>query len=93
MTTTQVLGNVLSMQEKRAGKTRAHAVSHGQMRHRLFLMKRQERGPLRFMQIHHLKISKSNTTWPNHVDKRYKRYEKRLTWPKDMQGTRVRATK
>ncbi len=88
-----VLDEVLKLQEERVGKIRACAVSHGQMRHRLFLMKRQERGPLRVMQTHHLKISKSKTTWPNHVDKRYKRYMKMLMWPKNMQGTRVRATK
>jgi hypothetical protein len=54
---------------------------------------KQDRGPLRIMQIRHLKVSKSKTTWPNHVDKRYKRYKKMLTWPKDRLGTRVRATK
>jgi hypothetical protein len=61
---------------EKGGKTRAHAVSCGQMRHKLFLMKRQDRGLLCVMQRLHLKISKSKTTWPNHVDKRYKRYEK-----------------
>jgi hypothetical protein len=88
-----LLENMLKMREERAGETRAHAVSGGQMRHRLFLMKRQDRGPLRVMQTHHLKVSKNKTTWPNHVDKRYKRYKKMLMWPKDMQGTRARATK
>ncbi len=87
------LENVLKMQEERAGKTRACAVFLGQMRHRLFLVKRQDRGPFHIMQIHHLKVSKKKTTWPNHVDKRYERYKKMLMWPKDMQGTRVRATK
>jgi hypothetical protein len=81
------------MQEERAGETRARSVSRGQMRHRLFLVKRQDRGPLRVMQTRHLKVSKSKTTWLNHVDKRNKKYEKMLMWPKDMQGTKVRATK
>jgi hypothetical protein len=54
----------------------------------LFLVKRQDRGPLCVMQIHHLKVSKSKTTWQNHMDKRYKRYKKMLVWPKDMRGTR-----
>jgi hypothetical protein len=88
-----LLENVQKMQEERAGETRARAVSHRQIRHRLFLVKRQDKGPLRIMQTRHLKVSKSKTTCPNHVDKRYKRYKKMLTWPKDMQGTRVRATK
>jgi hypothetical protein len=64
------------MQEKRGGKTRARAVYHRQMRHELFLMKRQDRGLLRVMQRHHLKASKSKTTWPNHIDNRYKRYKR-----------------
>ncbi len=88
--------NVLKMQEERAGKTRARTVSHGQIRHRLFLVNRPDRGPLSVMQTRHLKVSKSKSTWPNHVDKRYKRYKrykKILTWPKDVQGTRVRETK
>jgi hypothetical protein len=63
------------------------------MRHRLFLLKKYDRGPLHVMQTLDLKVSKRKTTFPNHVDKRYKRYKKMLTWPKDMQGTRVRATK
>ncbi len=88
-----LLENVLKMQDERVGKTRACAVSRGQARHRLFLVKRQDRGPLCIMHTHHLKVSKSKTTWPNHMDKRYKRYEEMLTWPKDMQGTRVRETK
>ncbi len=71
---------MLKMQEERASKTRARAVSREQMGHRLFVVKKQDRGPLRVMQIHHLKVSKSKTTWPNHVDKRYKRYEKMITW-------------
>jgi hypothetical protein len=57
------------------------------------LVKRQDRGPLPVMQTCHLKVSKSKTTWPNPMDKRYKRHKKMLTWPKDMQGMRVRATK
>jgi hypothetical protein len=61
---------------EKGGKIRARAVSHGQMRHKLFLMKRQDWGLLRVMQRHHLKVSKSKTTWPNHVNKRYKRYKK-----------------
>ncbi len=36
---------------------------------------------------------KEKTTWPNLLDKRYKRYKKHTMWSKDMQGTRVRATK
>ncbi len=68
--------NVLKTQEERAGKTRARAVSRGQMRHGVFLVKRQDRGLLRIMQTRHLKVSKSKTTWPNHVDKGYKRYKK-----------------
>jgi hypothetical protein len=88
-----LLENVLKMQEERAGKIRARDVSRGQVRHRLFLVKTRDRGPLRVMQTRHLKVSKSKTTWPNHVDKRYKRYKKMLTRPKDMRGTRVRATK
>jgi hypothetical protein len=87
------LEKVLKIQEERAGETRAWAVSRGQMRHRLFLVKRQDWGPLHVMQTHHLKVSKNKTTWPNHVDKRYNRYKKMLTWPKDMRGTRMRATK
>ncbi len=71
-----MLENMLKMQEKRASKTRARAVSRGQMRHRLFLVKRQVRGLLHVMQARHLKVSKSKTMWPNHVDKRYKRYKK-----------------
>ncbi len=34
------LENMLKMQEERAGETRARAVSCGQVRHRLFLVKR-----------------------------------------------------
>ncbi len=79
-----LLENVLKMQEERAGETRARDVSCGQVRHRLFLVKRQDMGPFRIMQTCHLKVSKSKTTWPDHVDKRYKRYKEMLTWPKDM---------
>jgi hypothetical protein len=78
------LENVLKMQEERAGKTRAWAVSRGQMRCRLFLVKRRDRGPLLVVQTRDLKVFKNKTTWPNHVDKKYKRYKKMLTWPKDM---------
>ncbi len=92
--------NVLKMREERAGTTRARAVSRGQMRHGVFLVKKQDRGLLRVMQTRHLKVSKSkshgqttctkdkkdtrnNTTWTKDM----------LTWLKDMQGARVRATK
>ncbi len=64
-----VMENVLKMQEERAGKTRAHAVSRGLMRHGLFLVKRQDKGLLHVNQTRHLNVSKSKTTWPNHVDK------------------------
>jgi hypothetical protein len=39
-----LLENVQKTQEKRAGKTRACAVSHGQIRHRMCLVNRQDRG-------------------------------------------------
>ncbi len=71
-----LLENVQKAREKRRGETRARAVSRGEVRHELFLMKRQDRDLLQVMQRHHLKVSKSKATWPNHVDKRYKRYEK-----------------
>jgi hypothetical protein len=71
-----VMENVWKAQEKRRGETRARAVSRGEMRHKLFLIKRQDRDLLCVMQRRHLKVSKSKATWPNHVDKRYKRYEK-----------------
>jgi hypothetical protein len=63
------------MQEERADKTRAWAVSCRQMRHRLFLVKRRDRGPLRVMQTHHLKVSKNKTTWPNHMDKKIQKIQ------------------
>jgi hypothetical protein len=62
------------MQEIKGGETRAHAVSHGQMRHELFLMKRQDRGLLRVMQRRHLKVSKSKSMW-------------QTTWTKDTKDT------
>jgi hypothetical protein len=40
-----VLENVLKMREERAGETRARAVSRGQMRHRLFLVRVQDAPP------------------------------------------------
>jgi hypothetical protein len=40
-------------------------------------MKRQDRGLIRVMRTHHMKVSKGKTPWPNHVDKRYKRYVKK----------------
>ncbi len=51
-----MLENVQKAQEK-SGKTRARAVSHGEVRHKLFLMKRQDRDLLRVMQRRHLKVS------------------------------------
>ncbi len=57
-----LLENVLKMQEERAGKTRARAVSRGQVGHSLFLVKTQDRGPLRIMHTRHLKVTKSKTT-------------------------------
>ncbi len=42
---------------KRRGETRARAVSRGEVRHKLFLMKRQDRDLLRDMQRRHLKVS------------------------------------
>jgi hypothetical protein len=53
------------MQDKRVGELRARTVSSGQMRQRLFLMKRQDRGLLRVMGTRYLKVSKSK----NHLDK------------------------
>ncbi len=47
----------MKAQQKKGGKTRARALSRGQMRHKLFLMKRQDRGLLHVMQRPHLKIS------------------------------------
>ncbi len=49
--------NVQKAREKRRGETRARAVSRGEVRHELFLMKRQDRDLLRVMQRHHLKVS------------------------------------
>ncbi len=71
-----LLENVWKAREKRRGETRARAVSHGEMRHKLFLIKRQDRDLLRIVQRRHLKVSKSKATWPNHMDKRYNRYKK-----------------
>jgi hypothetical protein len=52
-----VLENVQKAREKRRGKTRARAVSRGEVRHELFLMKRQDRDLLGVMQRQHLKVS------------------------------------
>ena len=77
--------NVQKAQEKRRGETRARAVSHEKVRHELFLMKRQDRDLLRVMQRHHLKVSKSKATWPNHVDKKIQKIQEDMfKWPKDM---------
>ncbi len=52
-----VLENVQKAREKKRGKTRARAVSRGEVRHELFLIQRQDRDLLRVMQRRHLKVS------------------------------------
>ncbi len=53
----RLLENVQKAREKRRGETRARAVSCGEVRHKLFFMKRQDRDLLRVIQRCHLKVS------------------------------------
>jgi hypothetical protein len=47
----------MKTQQKKGGKTRARALSREQMRHKLFLMKRQDKGLPHVLQRRHLKVS------------------------------------
>ncbi len=77
--------NVQKAREKRRGETRARAVSRGEVRHELFLMKRQDKDLLRVMQRRHLKVSYSKATWTKYTKdtRRYFQVAKRYARNKD----------